>query len=335
MDIKDKEYNKFEIVKEMFETIDIVRNFNDKSLNFVATEIDASKKFLLTGEGSSRIFPTKRFIEFVLQNGFDINVFTEGASQSLEYDLAGSTVIGLSNSGKTKEVANLFNKIDKNNNVDLISIVGKDKTPLVELAKHSLILSCGREKAVAATKSVIEQALIIDVLFRKILKLEMPNFKELAKEIENALNIDISKNIVSKLKDADIVYFAGRNNGVAEELVLKTNEITRKRAVFLEGTYALHGIEEVMTPKDALVLIDPFQDEEETLRKCLQKGVGVSIFSITDKESIFETIKIPEMQYYNTFLQLIAAWNLLINIGIELGVDIDKPFRARKIGNEI
>jgi len=34
------------------------------------------------------------------------------------------------------------------------------------------------------------------------------------------------------------------NNGVAEELALKTNEITRKKSAFLEGTFAVHGIEE-------------------------------------------------------------------------------------------
>ncbi|GHT40239.1 hypothetical protein FACS189443_0300 [Planctomycetales bacterium] len=31
---------------------------------------------------------------------------------------------------------------------------------------------------------------------------------------------------------------------------------------------------------------------------------------------------------------LIAGWNLLVQIGVACGVDLDKPKRARKIGNE-
>ena len=47
-----------------------------------------------------------------------------------------------------------------------------------------------------------------------------------------------------------------RCDGVAEELTLKTNEITRKRSDFLEGTYAVHGIEEVMAPSDVVFVVD-------------------------------------------------------------------------------
>ena len=69
--------------------------------------------------------------------------------------------------------------------------------------------------------------------------------------------------LIKKLADAPMIYFAGRNNGVAEELTLKTNEITRKKSDYLEGTYLLHGIEEVMYEGEACILIDPFPSECE------------------------------------------------------------------------
>ena len=50
-------------------------------------------------------------------------------------------------------------------------------------------------------------------------------------------------------------YFSGRNNGVAEEITLKTNEITRKKSSYLEGTYAVHGIEEVLGKQDVIRII--------------------------------------------------------------------------------
>ena len=44
-------------------------------------------------------------------------------------------------------------------------------------------------------------------------------------------------------------------------------EITRKKSSFLEGTFALHVIEEIMSDKDALIIIDPFLDEEKGFKK--------------------------------------------------------------------
>ncbi len=36
----------------------------------------------------------------------------------------------------------------------------------------------------------------------------------------------------------------------------------------------------------------------------------------------------------NPYVYLCAGWNLLIEIGLALGINLDKPERARKIGNE-
>lgn len=70
------------------------------------------------------------------------------------------------------------------------------------------------------------------------------------------------------LKSAEAIgiYFARRYDGTTEELTLKTNEITRNKSVFLEGTYALHGIEEVMNQSEELAIIDPFEQEEEKFK---------------------------------------------------------------------
>ena len=65
----------------------------------------------------------------------------------------------------------------------------------------------------------------------------------LAECIEEALTLPIDAG--SGLSAA--IYFAAITTGW-RELTLKTNEITRKKSDFLEGTYAVHGIEEVMDP---------------------------------------------------------------------------------------
>jgi glucosamine--fructose-6-phosphate aminotransferase (isomerizing) len=143
----------------------------------------------------------------------------------------------------------------------------------------------------------------------------------------------IDPGIIKILSDAPQIYFAGRNNGVAEELTLKTNEITRKKADFLEGTYAVHGIEEVMNPREVLVLIEPFAEEIQKFSDVLVKGVGMKIIAIDHKETPFPTIIIPGLDPYDEFLQIASGWNLLVETGIAEGINLDKPLRARKVGN--
>jgi len=42
---------------------------------------------------------------------------------------------------------------------------------------------------------------------------------------------------------------------------------------------------------------------------------------------------IPEAGDYQSYVEIAAGWNLLVEIGISLGIDLDKPQRARKVGN--
>ncbi len=37
---------------------------------------------------------------------------------------------------------------------------------------------------------------------------------------------------------------------------------------------------------------------------------------------------------YDTCLQLLAGWNVLVHVGVANGIDLDRPVRARKVGNE-
>jgi glucosamine--fructose-6-phosphate aminotransferase (isomerizing) len=46
------------------------------------------------------------------------------------------------------------------------------------------------------------------------------------------------------------------------------------------------------------------------------------------------TITIPRVEGYWSILQLMAGWNILVQVGVGLGINLDKAERARKIGNE-
>jgi glucosamine--fructose-6-phosphate aminotransferase (isomerizing) len=153
--------------------------------------------------------------------------------------------------------------------------------------------------------------------------------------VEQAMTQPIDAEIVQAACNAGTIFFAGYNDGVAEELTLKTNEITRKKSDFLEGTYAVHGIEEVMDSNDVVFVVEPITEEMPKFREVLVEGVGLQVVCIaTEPVEGFSTIQVPDATEMNPFVFLAAGWNLLVEIGLALGIDLDKPERARKVGNE-
>ncbi|MDR2763189.1 MAG: SIS domain-containing protein [Planctomycetaceae bacterium] len=352
MDISNSQYNQYSLVCEMFDSLKLITKFDFNKTFEMARIILQCGKVLLTGEGSSRIFPAKNFIYQLRKSSLNdkLNVITEGCEQSLEYDLFDWCVVVSSNSGQTGEAVRLYQKLRQRNHRQNFAITAAKNSLIGDLAKETFVLSCGAEKAVAATKSVIEQALTyISVLhnMKKFvpinprfsnadidnddLELQRQKLPELGKKI---LDDNYNTNLITQISNASTLYFAGRNNGAAEELALKATEITRKRSIYLEGTFLLHGVEEVMSENDVVVWVEPFEQECKKIDELFVKKHKIPVIAISSFATPFPTIEIPSLNGYDQFLQIFAGWNLLVQAALQLGVNPDKPTRARKIGNE-
>jgi glutamine---fructose-6-phosphate transaminase (isomerizing) len=335
MNLKDPKFRDFALVQEMLQTPGIMRNFKVGQAQSAAQAIQKTGRLMLTGEGSSRIFPGKSLMVEVMRRGIPLAVFTEGARQAHEYDLGGCAVFAASNSGQTKEVISLFARLADQGHAQRFGLTANENTRLAANSNQCYVLSCGAEKAVAATKSVVEQAMFYRSLLEVYGGPTMAKCqKDAADKADAVLQADLDPQIVATIAKADMIYFAGRNDGVAEELTLKTNEITRKKSDYLEGTYAVHGIEEVMNPTEVVIVVEPFAAEAEKYRDVLLEGIGMPVIAIASEETIFPTIRIPKAEGYDAVLQLLAGWNVLVHVGVANGINLDKPQRARKIGNE-
>ena len=331
----EQKYSQFALVREMMETPEILRKFQLDDADGVISDIKEAGRLFFTGEGSSRIFPAKNAIYHAMREGLDLNLATEGGRQAGEYDLSKFVVFGASNSGRTKEIIWLFDKLGKSGHQKLYGLTANTGTKLESLSKKAFVLSCGKEAAVAATKSVAEQALFYQELLAQLSGGSLSSkFSALGDAVETALTLSIDKDITDAIANAGTIYFAGRNDGVAEELTLKTNEITRKKSDYLEGTYAVHGIEEVMDASDVVILINPFEAELEKIKETLVDGVGLKVFTVATQDTIFPTIRIPNVDELTNYAYLAAGWNILVEVGVSLGINLDKPTRARKVGNE-
>jgi glucosamine--fructose-6-phosphate aminotransferase (isomerizing) len=335
MNLNDPKYTPFGLVRDMLQTAEVVDQFDADQAKETGKSIAKIGRLLLTGEGSSRIFPAKNALAAARRLNYPLALHTEAARQAQEYDLSNWAVFAASNSGKTAEVIKLFTHLRSKDHKNLFGLTATAQSRLEEIADKTYVLKCGPEGAVAATKSVIEQALFYQAMLEHACGIPLlgKRCRQLCSDITTALELPIDPNITEMIANAGTIYFAGRSDGVAEELTLKTNEITRKKSDYLEGTYAVHGIEEVMNADDVLIWIDPYEDSQEKFQAVLSAGVGMSVIAIASRATAFPTIRIPHSELA-TYTQLAAGWNLLVEVGIKLGINLDKPLRARKVGNE-
>ena len=336
MNLTNHYYSKYALVQEMMQAVDLIKNFDTSKTKDIAKRINSVGRLFLSGEGSSRIMPAKNAMCKALTWGMDICISTDGSRQSAKYDLSKFAVFCASNSGKTKEVILLAKKLAALGNENRYALTARKDTLLEKECTETFVLNCGWEQAVAATKSVIEQTLFYESVLWNIKGVDKADeLSKLAVSAEQALTMSIPADVIELAAKAPTIYFAGYNDGVAEELTLKTNEITRKKSDFLEGTYAVHGIEEVMEEDDIVFVIDPVEEEIEKFQEVLVSGVGLKVIAIADRQTPFTTIRVPSAGEMNPYVFLCAGWNLLVEIGLFLGINLDKPTRARKVGNEM
>ena len=330
----------FETEKEMLESADVIKNFDFNITRNLAKEI-GNKRVIFTGMGSSVLFPAKQ----AKSRAFELNISNRVeeffASDLLSYDdFSGTYVFLCSNSGMTKETILLLEHIKKNK-AKYTAVTAVPDSILAKRCEEKIIMQCGFEKGVAATKSVIEQGLILDSLVLNLAKNQgkkvdfgkIKIYARLAsKSIFRNIDINVPNSMSDALAKASSIYFIGRKTGVADEITLKAHEIARKNAFFYPDTHIVHGIEESIE-SNPIVLFEPskFKNFIGDFRD-FSKRINSSLYGI-DSKRLIDGVKIKSIRYFENYCLLAAGWGLLRNIAKKQNINMDKPKKAVKVGN--
>jgi len=326
--------------QEMLESKQVMQNFDFNLTENIAEEIGNSR-IIFTGMGSSLIFPgnqaKNRALKFNLTN--KVEVFF--ASDLFQFtDFSDTYIFLCSNSGKTKEVILLLEHAQKYG-AKCIGLTAVADSILAQRADKKIILTCGFEKGVAATKSVVEQGLVYDSLIFHLAKNQRKNvdFDQLKNElnlaaeaVEKNINAKVNEQLLQVLADAKYYFIVGLENGVAEEITLKAYEISRKMALFFPDTHIVHGPEEAIE-EGCAIIFDPssFQDYISDFEKfsgktnCTLIGIG--------EDNLISGLKVEVNETFKNYCLLSGGWGLLRNVGNKMGIDIDHPVKASKVGN--
>lgn len=326
--------------QEMLETKKVCLNFNLDVTKEIAEQVGKSR-IIFTGMGSSLIFPGKQAKNRALKLRIINKVEAYFASDLFQYDDFSDTYIFLcSNSGKTKEIILLLDYAQKHG-AKCIAVTAVADSILAQRADAKIILNCGFEQGVAATKSVVEQGLVYDSLIFHLAKNQgkevdfnalRDDLNKTAENIENNINAKVSADLLPSLVKEDHYFVVGLDNGVAEEITLKTYEIARKMALFFADTHIVHGPEESIDSGCALIF-EPkvFESYLSDFQKFSDKThcylIGI------DSNSLIPGLEIEINETFRNYCLLAGGWAVLRNVAIELGIDIDHPVKASKVGN--
>ncbi len=330
----------FQTEKEMLESVDVIKNFDLEITKKISNEI-GNKRIIFTGMGSSVLFPANnaknRAFELNLKNRVEVYF----ASDLLTFnDFSDSIFFLCSNSGMTKETILLQQHL-KNKKAKYVALTAVPDSVLGKGCKEKIIMKCGFEKGVAATKSVIEQGLILDSLILNLAKNQGKkiDFDKISKSLIDTskkmlynINVNVPKNIVNTLANASALYFVGRTTGVASEITLKAHEIARKMAIFFPDTHIVHGIEESIE-SNPIILFEPtkFKNFIDDFKRFSQK-TNCKLFGI-DNKKVIDGIIVKKNSYFENYCLLVAGWGLLLKTAKKIGIDIDKPRKIVKVGN--
>ena len=82
MNPKDPKQTEFGLVRDMLASVDVLNTFDPAVIEPIVEPVRKAGRLMLTGEGSSRIFPAKNAIAHALRNGDALPIVTEAATQA-------------------------------------------------------------------------------------------------------------------------------------------------------------------------------------------------------------------------------------------------------------
>ena len=229
----------------------MIIKFRDKLVAALkATKKNGGRIFLIASGTSYHASLTAAYF---FNNMTDISLITSnpGAFRSCYINSLSDkdVVIGVSQSGETKDLVDIFNEVRKmSEKITLITIVNNENSTLPqEKSDFYLPIMCGSEIAVAATKSFISQIALFYILAALVKNSEekvMNNLSKIKYFMDFTLkNIDVPVGDVAyKLFMKPSIHILGTSlTGIAKEGALKIREVVLNHTEGYDAAEFKHG----------------------------------------------------------------------------------------------
>ncbi len=237
-------------------------------------------------------------------------------------------LIAISQSGETMDVINAMKKFPKNK---ILSIVNVPYSTIQRISNCSIEIMAGQEIAVAATKSFINQVvLLMEIAKRFGLKFSGSTSKSIRNFIES--NENKIKRLAKKLRNKNSVYIIGRgiNYPIAREIALKLKEISYIHAEGMMGGELKHGTIALIQKNTPVISLISGERSISDMNEI--KSHGAYIIPIVDSHKNAKLDIKPFIKIKNNFPIEAAIFGHLLSYYIALynNLPIDKPRNLAK-----
>ncbi|MEX0587242.1 MAG: isomerizing glutamine--fructose-6-phosphate transaminase, partial [Patescibacteria group bacterium] len=252
-----------------------------------------------------------------------------------------SLLICASQSGETMDTLEAA-RAAKRHRSKVVALTNVRGSSLTRMADQTLLLNCGPEKAVLATKSYTAKLALFLMLAAGIGGKLGQGRKEVAKaargvrEILGEKNLAEIRELARRLKDADHLYAIGRgvNYPTALEAALKIKEVSYIHAEGFAGGELKHGVIALIeegTPCLVFVAKDKTESSILSNAKELKSRGGFIIGVSPEDNEVFDVwLKVPDAGLASPIVNVIPAQLLAYHLAVERGLDPDKPRNLAK-----
>ena len=215
---------------------------------------------------------------------------------------SGSVVVVFSQSGETADVLEGV-KEARRCGAKILSIVNAAGSTLARESDLVLLLNCGPEVGVAATKSFTAQIVVANMVVDAVLGgKKSDGIQELSEAVAKALGAEKQiKEIVQKYKDRPDFYFVARGyqSPIALEGALKLKELSYIHAEGMPASELKHGTLALIEKGTPVVVINPSGDNHaDSLSSSEElKARGADLIGVSDLEDdVYEYfIRVPKV----------------------------------------
>jgi len=332
-------------IKEIHEQPSILLSSLNKNNNFkqFCDFIKKASHVYITGSGTS--YHSGLLIKHLLAKFAKIRsevIMSSEFHYSSDTLEPGSVIIAISQSGETADVLNSVKKA-KQHGAKILSIINISTSSLARISDSFLVLNCGPEIGVAATKSFVAQLMVIYNI-ANFLTGNQPNLnkaiqKKLVKDVKRVLELDGKiKSLVADL-DSEIkdIYILGRSihYPIALEGALKIKELAYIHAEGIAAGELKHGPLALIDTKSIVIVLNPV---DETYRDVISsaheiKSRGAVIIGISNKNNdIYDNyLELPEsMDYLYPIVEVIPLQLMAYYLALKMQVDPDYPRNLAK-----
>ena len=269
-----------------------------------AKAIRKAKSLYITASGTS--YHAGLLMKFRLNKEAKIRVDTVVAGELKEHTGfigKGSVVLAFSQSGETADVLEAV-KGAKKLGAKIYSIVNAAGSTLARESDGVLLLNCGPEVGVAATKSFTAQVVVANLVVDAVLGRRKSNgFKELSAAVAQALKCDEQiRDLAHDYKDRPDFYFVARGyeSPVALEGALKLKELSYIHAEGMPASELKHGTLALIEKGTPVLVLNPtgnlHADSLSSAEELRARGADLIGVSDEEDEVYKHYIRIPKVQ---------------------------------------